>query len=71
MYGLYENGDLIGVIATRSEGSSIILFFVHGKYQRKGIERKLFEVILKNSTSELITVNSSPYATETFINLDL
>ncbi|MEV5113829.1 GNAT family N-acetyltransferase [Peribacillus frigoritolerans] len=47
IYGAYENGDLIGVIATRSEGSPIVLFFVHGKYHRKGIGRKLFEVVLK------------------------
>ena len=69
MYGAYENGSLIGVIATRNEGNHIALFFVHGKYHRKGIGRKLFEVVLKNSTLELITVNSSPYATEIYHKL--
>ncbi|WP_186580485.1 GNAT family N-acetyltransferase [Aquibacillus kalidii] len=51
--GAYENGDLIGVIATKSEGSTIVLFFVHGKYHRKGIGWKLFEVVIKNTSSEL------------------
>ena len=62
IYGAYENRNLIGIIATRNEGNHIALFFVHGKYHRKGIGRKLFEVVLKDSTSESITVNSSPYA---------
>ena len=69
IYGAYENGNLIGIIATRNEGNHIALFFVHGKYHRKGIGRKLLEVVLKDSTSESITVNSSPYATEIYHKL--
>ncbi len=69
IYGAYEKGNLTGVIATRNEGSHIALFFVHGKYHRKGIGRKLFEVVVKNSTLELITVNSSPYAAEIYHKL--
>lgn len=34
VYGAYEKGNLIVVIATRNEGNHIALFFVHGKYHR-------------------------------------
>lgn len=63
VYGAYENEKIIGAIATRKRGNHIALFFVDGKHHRQGIGRKLFEVVLKNSTSDIITVNSSPFAT--------
>ncbi|PWA09269.1 GNAT family N-acetyltransferase [Pueribacillus theae] len=69
IYGAYEKGNLIGVIATRNEGNHIALFFVHGKYHKQGVGRKLFEAVLKNSTLEIITVNSSPYAVEIYHKL--
>lgn len=69
IYGAYENRKIIGIIATRNEGNHIALFFVDGKYHRQGIRRKLFEEVLKNSTSEIITVNSSPYATAVYHRL--
>ena len=62
IYGAYEKENIIGVIATRNEGNHIALLFVDGKHHRQGIGRKLFEVVLQNSTSEIVTVNSSPYA---------
>lgn len=69
MYGAYEDSNIVGVIATRNSGNHIALFFVDGKYHRKGIGRKLFEVVLKNSTANEITVNSSPYAVEVYHHL--
>lgn len=69
IYGAYEGGTLVGIIATRDGGNHIALFFVDGKHHRQGIGRKLFESVLKNSTSEIITVNSSPYAKETYHKL--
>ncbi len=69
MYGAYEQKNLVGVIATRNEGNHISLFFVHSKYHRQGIGRRLFEVAVKNSTSEIITVNSSPYAVAVYHKL--
>lgn len=69
IYGAYEKGCIIGIIATRNEGSHIALFFVDGKYHNQGIGRKLFERILKNSTSAFITVNSSSYAKEVYHKL--
>lgn len=66
MYGAYENGKIIGVIATRNNGNHITLFFVDGKWHKQGIGRKLFETVLYHSTSSTITVNSSPYAVEVY-----
>ncbi len=69
IYGALEEHQLVGIIATRNEGSHIALFFVRKAYQKKGIGRKLFLEILKNTSKEAITVNSSPYATEIYHHL--
>ena len=62
MYGAYSNEKLIGVIATRSEGTHIALFFVDSGFQGKGVGRSLFQTVLDDCNSNRITVNSSPYA---------
>lgn len=63
MYAAYKQDKMLGIIATRSNGTHIALFFVDGKYHRQGIGRQLFEVALKDNHSDFMTVNSSPYAT--------
>ncbi|MEL7654816.1 MAG: GNAT family N-acetyltransferase [Bacillota bacterium] len=75
MFGAFENGTLLGVIATRNEGSHITLFFVRKEHHRQGVGRKLFEHIVSRFNNSSITVNSSPYAAEVyhklgFIDLD-
>ena len=62
IWGAYINKKLTGIIATRNNGSHIALFFVDGEYHRQGIGRRLFEAALKNSSSNELTVNASPYA---------
>jgi GNAT superfamily N-acetyltransferase len=69
MYGYYSDEKLIGVIAIRNKGNHIALFFVDGKYHIQGIGRKLFSYVLENSSSDEITVNSSPYAKEVYHRL--
>jgi GNAT superfamily N-acetyltransferase len=61
-FGAFEQNEMIGVIASRKQGSHIALFFVKGEYHRRGIGRRLFEKMLQESRVEVITVNSSPYA---------
>jgi len=61
-FGAFENEKLVGVIATRSAGTHIALFFVRGEYQKKGIGKSLFQMALKECSSQKMTVNSSPYA---------
>lgn len=57
-----DSEKLIGVLATRKEGSHIALFFVDGDYHRQGVGRALFEKMLESGSANRITVNSSPYA---------
>ncbi len=69
MYGAWADNKMVGVIASKNEGSHISLFFVDGKYHQRGIGRKLFRVLAENSSSSVITVNSSPYAVEIYRHL--
>lgn len=62
IYGAFIGDKLVGVVATRNEGSHLALFFVDGAYHRKGIGRKLFQETVSKCHSEKMTVNSSPYA---------
>lgn len=69
MHGAFSNNDLLGVIATRSEGSHIALFFVKKEHHNKGIGSRLFEHIMPLTESDSITVNSSPYAANIYRKL--
>jgi len=69
MYGAYDKDRLVGVIATRQEGTHIALFFVDGEYHRKGIGRQLFQKILEDNKVNYMTVNSSPYAVPVYEKL--
>ena len=62
MYGAYIQEELVGVIATRNEGTHIALFFVDSRYQRQGIGKKLFGFVKDKNTTGYFKVNSSPYA---------
>lgn len=62
LYGAFISETLIGVIATRSEGTHIALFFVDGRHQGKGIGKALFQTAAAECQSGRLTVNSSPYA---------
>src|SRR5574344_988198 len=43
MFGAFINEQLVVIIATRSKGEHIALFFVDGNYHRQGIGKKLFQ----------------------------
>lgn len=61
-YGAFDNNDkIIGVIATK-DLTHIALFFVDGKYHRKGIGRKLYNKVELLNDKGFFTVNSSLYA---------
>lgn len=68
-YGAYEAETLIGIIATRNEGSHLALFFVDGAYHRQGIGRSLWNAVLADNTAKKITVHSSLYAVEVYKKL--
>jgi GNAT superfamily N-acetyltransferase len=69
MYGAFENGELLGVIATRNAGSHIALFFVREEYHGRRIGRRLFAQIVPLCDGRFITVNSSPYAAKIYRKL--
>ncbi len=68
-YGAYIDSALAGVIATRSLGSHVALFFVDRQYQRQGIGRELLNAALTDCRFDSVTVNSSPYAAEIYRRL--
>ena len=61
-YGAFDGDSLIGILASRNEGSHIALFFVDGAYHGQGIGRSLWNAFLSDSNQNEITVNSSLYA---------
>lgn len=61
IYGAYEQSTLIGMLAIRLP-HHISLFFVSEQHQKKGIGKALFQEYQKRMPTNLITVNSSPYA---------
>lgn len=68
--GAFDDEDnIIGIIATRNDSTHISLFFVNGKFHRKGIGKKLFMEACKSNKSGKITVHSSPYAIGFYHNL--
>ncbi len=69
IYGAFEENELLGVIATRNERSHISWFFVKKEYHGRRIGRKLFEHIVPFSSTDFITVNSSPYAVKIYRKL--
>lgn len=66
--GAFKNNKLIGMIATRNS-NHIALFFVDGKYHKRGIGRKLYQYAIKQNNTGYFTVNSSPYAHEIYKHL--
>ena len=68
-YGAVDGEKLVGIIATRSGGTHIALFFVDGAYHRRGIGRNLFEACIADNHNERITVHSSEYAAEVYRRL--
>ena len=69
MYGAFMENRLVGVIATRSEGAHIALFFVKGEYHGRGIGSQLFKTVLQMCPAGSMTVNSSPYAVPIYHHL--
>lgn len=69
VYGALEGETLLGMLATRSGGSHIALFFVEEAWQRRGIGRALFTAALACAPQGEMTVNASPYAVEAYERL--
>ncbi len=61
-YGVFDGDTLVGIIATRSEGQHLALFFVKSQYHGQGIGRALWDHVLSESAAQTITIHSSHYA---------
>ena len=68
-YGAYDGGEAVGILATRSEGSHVALFFVRKAYQSRGIGRALWNTALEDGCAESITVHSSLFAVPVYERL--
>lgn len=69
IYGAFDGDALIGILATRSGGAHIALFFVRDAYHRQGVGRQLFFRACQENSAGQMTVNSSPYAVEVYRRL--
>ena len=67
--GAYEAGTLVGVMATRLEGSHLALLFVDAAHQCRGIGRMLVSRAMNDCTGGHLTVNASPYAVKFYRQL--
>ena len=69
LWGAFERGKLVGVIAIKPP-LHISLLFVDKQYHRRGIARSLLGAVLNSQTliagHDRITVNSSPYAVKIY-----
>lgn len=65
-YITLDQGEVVGMLATRNEGSHIALFFVNKNYHSHGIGRRLFEQAVANCPTQKMTVFSSPYAVKIY-----
>ena len=67
-YGAFSGALPVGVLATRGN-SHIALFFVDEDHQGQGIGRALFSAAKSACKTDLMKVNSSPYAVEIYRRL--
>ena len=63
IWGAFEEDVLTGILAVEAK-NHICLFYVDGKYHKRGIASALFEKMLSDTGNEKITVRAAPYATE-------
>lgn len=67
-YGAFDGDTPVGVLCMRPP-QHIADFFVDAAYHRRGIGRRLFEVMRRDYTRQVFTVNASPYAVEVYRRL--
>ncbi|MDD6212887.1 MAG: GNAT family N-acetyltransferase [Clostridiales bacterium] len=68
-YGAFDGKTMTGAVGIRPERRHICFFFVNGKYHRKGIGTKLFQLMIQNYSGGPFTLNSSPYGLPFYENL--
>jgi len=61
------SNKIVGVLATYDE--HVYWMFVDGNYQRRGIARKLFDIMIEEKKPERLTVSASLYAVDVYRKL--
>ncbi|MGN0586772.1 MAG: GNAT family N-acetyltransferase [Oscillospiraceae bacterium] len=69
IYGAFMGARVVGVLAMRSGGTHVSLFFVDEEFHRRGIGKALFEYMIKSSSPDFVTVHAAPYAVEVYRRL--
>lgn len=69
VYGAFEEGTLTGVLALRSGGTHVSLFFVEAARHRQGIGKALFRYAPRDTGPQTLTVHAAPYAVEIYRHL--
>lgn len=62
LYGAFWQGELAGILATRSGGTHIALFFVEERFQRRGLGRALLDAARAARPKTRLTVHAAPFA---------
>ena len=68
-FGAWKMDRLVGMLATRNNGSHIAQFFVDKAFHRQGIGRALFTFADQLNPCDRMTVNASPYAVPVYQHL--
>ena len=69
VYGAFEGESIKGVLAIRSGGTHISLFFVDPDHHSQGVGTALMQCFFTDSGAETVTVHSLPYAVEVYRRL--
>lgn len=69
LYGAFLGEELAGMLATRSGGTHIALFFVEGRYHGRGIGRALLEAARRDCPGGRLTVHAAPFAVPIYHHL--
>jgi len=73
IFACYQEGKIVGVIATKNHHSRISLMFVDKQYHKSGVSKHMFNFVLEKvkqiGVIPQITVSSSPYAVKVYEHL--
>lgn len=69
LYGAFLGEELAGMLATRSGGTHIALFFVEGRYHGRGIGRALLRAARRDCPDASMTVHAAPFAVPIYHHL--
>lgn len=67
-YGALDNGKVVGVLGMR-ENNHIGYFYVNSSYHKRGIGKRLFNIMKEDYKKKTFTVNAAPYGVPIYTRL--